>query len=269
MIKVATIAGSDASGGAGIEADLKTFEEYGVFGMSAVTLFSTMDSDNEWAQTIFSVEEPVLHAQMDTILKGVGVDALKTGMLGNPYAVSLASEYIREYKVVNYVLDPVMNCRNSDGESKNGLNTLIAEKLLPLSLVVTPNLFEAGQLAEAKTPTNLEEMKTVARRIYDRGAKHVFIKGGSKLNGHTSAIDLFFDGSHFNQVESAMIDTKWTHGAGCTISAAITAGLALGLDPYEAVSLAKKFITLTLRGTFPLNRWVTPGNPSAWRKGFN
>ena len=97
----------------------------------------------------------------------------------------------------------------------------------------------------------------------------MFIKGGSKLEGASSAIDLFYDGTSFNQVTGALIGTKWTHGAGCTTAAAITAGLALGLDPYEAVSRAKKFITLSLREGFALNRWVGPGNPSGWRKGFN
>jgi pyridoxine kinase len=267
MVKVVTIAGSDASGGAGIEADLKTFEEYGVFGMTAVTLFSTMDSDNEWAHTVFPVEEAVLRAQMQTIFKGIGVDAVKTGMLGTPYAVEMAAEFITDCKVTNYVLDPALMGRGPEEDSS--LNKLIADRLLPLSLIVTPNLFEAGVLADIKTPATLEEMKTAAKLIHDRGAKHVFIKGGSKLNGQTSAIDLFYNGSDFNQVESALIDTKWTHGAGCTIASAIAAGIALGLDPYEAVSRAKKFIMLTLRGTFPLNRWVSPGNPAAWRKGFN
>jgi len=269
MIKVATIAGSDTSGGAGLEADLKTFQEYGVYGMAAVTLIATMDPDNEWAHGVYPVAEPTLRAQMQTIFKGIGVSAVKTGMLGTPYAVEMAAEYIREYKITRYVLDPVMVCKGA-GEALNPeLNNLIAEKLLPLSLVVTPNLFEAGQLAGMKTPATIEEMKEAARRIGDRGARNVFIKGGSKLEGQTSAIDLFYDGTDFNQVESALIATKWTHGAGCTTAAAITAGLALELEPYEAVSRAKKFITLSLRGSFALNKWVGPGNPALWRKGFN
>lgn len=269
MIKVATIAGSDTSGGAGLEADLKTFQEYGVYGMAAVTLIATMDPDNDWAHGVYPVAESTLRAQMQTIFKGIGVSAVKTGMLGTPYAVEMAAEYIREYKITQYVLDPVMVCKGADEALNPELNNLIAEKLLPLSLVVTPNLFEAGQLAGMKTPVNIEEMKEAARRIGDRGARNVFIKGGSKLEGQTSAIDLFYDGTAFNQVESALIATKWTHGAGCTTAAAITAGLALELEPYEAVSRAKKFITLSLRGSFALNKWVGPGNPSLWRKSFN
>jgi pyridoxine kinase len=190
-------------------------------------------------------------------------------MLGTRYAVEMTAEYIQKYKIERYVLDPVMVCKGANEALNPELNELVAEKLLPLSLVVTPNLFEAGQLAGIKTPSNIEEMKDAAKKIYERGAHNVFIKGGSKLEGMTNALDLFYDGTRFNQVESALIPTKWTHGAGCTTAAAITAGLALGLDPYEAVSRAKKFITLSLRGSFELNRWVGPGNPSQWRKGFN
>ncbi len=269
MTNVATIAGSDASGGAGLEADLKTFEEYGVYGMAAVTLIATMNPDDEWAHGVFPVDEPTLRAQLETIFKGVGVDACKTGMLATPYAVELAAEYISRYSVTRYVLDPVMVCKGANEALNPGLNDLVADRLLPLSLIVTPNLFEAGQLAGVNTPATIDEMKACAKKIHARGAKNVFIKGGAKLEGTTTAIDIFFDGKDFNQVESARIGTQWTHGAGCTTAAAITAGLALGLEPYEAVSRAKKFITLSLRGSFALNRWVGPGNPANWRKSFN
>lgn len=269
MVKVATIAGSDASGGAGLEADLKTFEEYGVYGMAAVTLIATMDPDNEWSHGIYPLEQETLNAQLHTIFHGVGVDAAKTGMLGSESAVLLAERYITEANLERYVLDPVMVCKGASEALHPELNKLVEEKLLPLSLVVTPNLFEAGQLAGTETPESLDEMKEVAKIIHRKGAKNVFVKGGARLAGKTAAIDLFYDGHDFNQVESALIDTRWIHGAGCTLSAAITAALALGLEPYEAVSRAKKFITYNLRGSFPLNRWVGPGNPSGWRKGFN
>lgn len=269
MVKVATIAGSDASGGAGLEADLKTFEEYGVYGMAAVTLIATMDPDNEWAHNVYPLDEQVLRAQLHTIFTGVGVDAAKTGMLGSETAVLLAARYIREAKIDRYVLDPVMVCKGAQEALHPELNRLVEETLLPLALVVTPNLFEAGQLAGIETPQTIEDMKKAAEIIHKKGARNVFVKGGARLTGYTSAVDIFYDGKNFNQVESALIDTKWIHGAGCTLSAAVTAALALGLEPYEAVSRAKKFVTYNLRGSFPLNRWVGPGNPSGWRKGFN
>lgn len=269
MIKIATIAGFDASGGSGIESDLKTFEEYGLYGMAALTLIETMDSGKDWARSVFPVEENILRAQMDTIFRGVGVDAVKTGRLGSSYSLDIVAEYIKEFKISQYVFDPVMTV-NAEGDVPGRvLNREMIEKLLPISLVVTPNLFEAGQIAEMNTPANIDEMKIAARRIYDRGAKNVFIKGGSKLEGQKSAVDLFYNGSAFNQVEGALIDTQWKQGAGSTVAAAIASGLAQGMDPYEAVSLAKKFITLSHRGSIKLNQWAGQGNPSLWRKGFN
>ncbi|MDR0497376.1 MAG: bifunctional hydroxymethylpyrimidine kinase/phosphomethylpyrimidine kinase, partial [Treponema sp.] len=141
MIKIATIAGSDASGGAGLEADLKTFEEYGLYGMAAVTLIATMDPDNNWSHKVFPIDEIALRSQFETVFKGVGVSAVKSGMLGTFYAVDLTREFINNYKVKNYVLDPVMVCKGA-GEALNPeLNTAVAEKLLPLAEVATPNLF--------------------------------------------------------------------------------------------------------------------------------
>lgn len=272
MTKIATIAGSDASGGAGLEADLKTFEEYGLYGMTAVTLIATMDPNLEWAHGVYPVDEPVLRAQLETIFKGVGVAAAKTGMLGTFYAVELAREYIQKYGVKHYVLDPVMVCKGADEALNPELNAAVAQKLLPLAEVVTPNLFEAGQLAGMSVQT-IADMEKAAKIIYGKGAKNVFIKGGSKLGSADTgtgpaakAIDLLYDGTKFERIESPLIATKWTHGAGCTTAAAIASGLALGMNAREAVLTAKKFISASLSASFALNQWVGPGNPSAWRK---
>ena len=271
MIKIATIAGSDASGGAGLEADLKTFEEYGLYGMAAVTLIATMDPDNNWGHKVFPLGEDALRSQLDTIFKGVGVSAAKSGMLGAFYAVDLACEYVSKYKVNNYVLDPVMVCKGA-GEALNPeLNTAIEKKLLPLAEVATPNLFEAEQLSGLKEITGVEQMKEAARIIHGKGARNVLIKGGAKLKealaaSPARAVDLFFDGKEFRILEEDLVKTSWNHGAGCTVSAAVAAGLARGLPIWEAVVLAKKFITRSLNAGFPLNHWVGPGNPTDWRK---
>jgi len=271
MIKIATIAGSDASGGAGLEADLKTFEEYGLYGMAAVTLIATMDPDNNWMHKVFPLGEDALRSQLDTIFKGVGVSAAKSGMLGAFYAVDLACEYVSKYKVNNYVLDPVMVCKGA-GEALNPeLNTAIEKKLLPLAEVATPNLFEAEQLSGLKEITGVEQMKEAARIIHGKGARNVLIKGGAKLKealaaSPARAVDLFFDGKEFRILEEDLVKTSWNHGAGCTVSAAVAAGLARGLPIWEAVVLAKKFITRSLNAGFPLNHWVGPGNPTDWRK---
>ena len=266
MIKIATIAGSDASGGAGLEADLKTFEEYGLYGMAAVTLIATMDPDNNWSHKVFPLDENALRSQLDTIFKGVGVGAAKTGMLGTFYAVDLAQEYLGRYRIKNYVLDPVMVCKGA-GEALNPeLNTAVEKKLLPLAEIVTPNLFEAEQLSGLREVTGIEQMKEAARIIHGKGARNVLIKGGAKLPAQLKAIDLFFDGKDFEILEEDMVKTTWNHGAGCTTSAAIASGLARNLSVRDAVVLAKKFITLSLKAGFALNQWVGPGNPSAWRK---
>lgn len=265
MIKVATIAGSDASGGAGLEADLKTFEEYGVYGMAAVTVIATMDPDKEWSHRVFPVEEAALRAQLDTVFGGVGAAAAKSGMLGTFYAVEAAAEYLKKFGIGNFVLDPVMVCKGA-GEALNPeLNTALAEKLLPLAEVATPNIFEAEQLSGLKEISGVEGMKEAAKIIAGKGARHVFIKGGSKLKNSSTALDLFYDGRNFETLEGELLKTTWTHGAGCTTSAAIAAGLARGLSSLDAAALAKKFITGSLKNGFALNKWVGPGNPSAWR----
>ena len=159
MIKLATIAGSDASGGAGLEADLKTFQEYGVYGMAAVTVIATMNPDKEWGHEVFPLDEQTIRAQLETIFKGIGVNAAKTGMLATNYAVELSAEYLKKYNVENYVLDPVMVCKGGDLALNPELNNLIIKKLLPLAKLITPNLFEAGQIAKMPTPSTIEEIK--------------------------------------------------------------------------------------------------------------
>lgn len=266
MIKIATIAGSDASGGAGLEADLKTFEEYGLYGMAAVTLIAAMDPANNWAHSVFPLDEKTLRAQMETIFRGVGAAAAKSGMLGTQYAIELTREYISKYKVTSYVLDPVMVCKGNDEALSPDLNAAIAEKLLPLAKVATPNLFEAGQLSGIGNISGIDQMKEAAVIIHGKGAANVFVKGGARLPGADKAIDLFYDGKEFKIIEEKLIKTTWNHGAGCTTAAAIASGLARGLGVYEAILLAKKFITKSLENGFALNQWVGPGNPSAWRK---
>ena len=233
MIKLATIAGSDASGGAGLEADLKTFQEYGGYGMAAITLVATMNPHKDWGHEVFPIAEDSLRAQLETIFTGIGVDAAKTGMLATPYAIELAAEYLSKYKVKNYVLDPVMICKGGNLPLNPEINELLIKKLLPLAQIIPPNVFEAGQIAHVDTPSTLGEIKEAAKRIYDMGAPHVFIKGGSKLKGAETSIDVFYDGKDFRYLEAELIKTEWTHGCGCTVAAAITAGLGVGLEPYE------------------------------------
>lgn len=264
MIKAVTIAGSDASGGAGLEADIKTFAEYGVYGMAAVTLVATMDPDNGWAHAVFPLGEDALRSQLCTAFKGVGADAAKSGMLGSFFAVEQSAEFIKKYDVKNYVLDPVMVCKGAGEALHPELNNALSDKLLPLAMVVTPNVFEAEQLSGIHNIDGIEKIKEAARVISGKGARNVFIKG-PRLPGAVKAADIFFDGARFELLEGELLKTKWTHGAGCTVSAAICAGLARGLTAFDATVLAKKFISKSLAGGFALNQWVGPGNPSQWR----
>lgn len=261
--KVMTIAGSDTSGGAGIQADLKTFQELGVYGMTALTTIVTMDP-HDWRHSVFPIAIETLKTQIDTILS-VGIDAMKTGMLGTVEIIELAAKVIDENKLDRVVIDPVMVCKGEDEALHPETTDAMRELLLPRALVVTPNLFEAGQLAGTKTPHTVEEMKAAAVKIHEQGAKFVLIKGGSKLHSEEKAVDLLYDGQEFKLYESEKFETTYTHGAGCTYSSAITAELAKGKSVYEAVDVAKAFITAAIQQGFRLNEFVGPTWHGAYR----
>lgn len=263
MKKVMTIAGSDTSGGAGIQADLKTFQELGVYGMTALTTIVTMDPKNHWHHNVHPIEIETLKAQLDTILS-VGIDAMKTGMLGTVEIIELAAKVIDENNLDKVVIDPVMICKGEDEVLNPETADAMRELLLPRATVVTPNLFEAGQLAKNGPLRTIDDMKEAAVKIHELGAKFVLIKGGSKLN-HDKAVDLLYDGKDFKLYESEIIETTYTHGAGCTYSSAITAELAKGKDVYEAVDVAKAFITEAIRHGFRLNEYVGPTMHGAYR----
>jgi pyridoxine kinase len=261
--KVLTIAGSDTSGGAGIQADLKTFQELGVYGMTALTTIVTMDPKNHWHHNVFPIELSTLKSQLETILS-VGVDSMKTGMLGSVEIIELAAKVIDENNIANVVIDPVMICKGEDEVLHPETADALRDVLVPRATVVTPNLFEASQLAQTGPICSLDDMKAAAEKIHSLGAKYVLIKGGSKL-GHEKAIDLLFDGVEHRWYESEKVETTYTHGAGCTYSSAITAELAKGKNVVEAVEIAKVFITEAIRHGFRLNEYVGPTMQMAYR----
>lgn len=264
MKKALTFAGSDSSGGAGIQADLKTFQERGVYGMTALTVVVAMDPANEWHHQVFPVELETIKAQAATIVEGIGVDAMKTGMLPTVDIIKLAADTIKKYDVQNVVVDPVMVCKGADEVLYPDLADALREILTPLATVVTPNLFEAGQLSGIGTITTVDQMKEAAVKIFDLGPKFVLVKGGGKLD-HEKAVDVLYDGKEFQILEGERIDTSYTHGAGCTYSAAIAAELAKGASVKEAIYTAKEFITAAIRHSFPLNEYVGPTNHAALR----
>ncbi|MFP3884769.1 pyridoxine/pyridoxal/pyridoxamine kinase [Priestia filamentosa] len=264
MKKVLTIAGSDTSGGAGIQADLKTFQEREVYGMTALTTIVTMDPKNKWSHNVFPIDINTLKAQLSTTVEGIGIDAMKTGMLGSVEIINLVAETIDKYNLKNIVIDPVMVCKGEDEVLHPETAESLRDTLTPRATVVTPNLFEAGQISGLGTPTTVEEMKATAEKIHALGPQYVLIKGGGKLQ-HDKAVDVLYDGKTFEVLEGERIDTPYTHGAGCTYSAAITAELAKGKDVKEAILTAKEFITEAIRESFQLNKYIGPTKHSAYR----
>lgn len=263
MKKVLTIAGSDTSGGAGIQADLKTFQERGVYGMTALTTIVTMDPNNGWHHNVFPIAIETLQAQLETILS-VGIDAMKTGMLGSVEIIELAAKTIQDNNIAHVVVDPVMVCKGEDEVLHPETADALREILVPLATVVTPNLFEASQLAKTPPIRTIEDMKEAAVKIHALGPKFVMIKGGSKLQ-HEKAVDLLYDGTDFTLLESELIHTTYTHGAGCTFSSAITAELAKGQSVRDSVAFAKDFITAAINHGFKLNEYVGPTMHGAYR----
>ncbi|ASB86927.1 bifunctional hydroxymethylpyrimidine kinase/phosphomethylpyrimidine kinase [Bacillus sonorensis] len=264
MHKALTIAGSDSSGGAGIQADLKTFQEKNVYGMTALTVIVAMDPENSWDHQVFPVDTDIIRAQLATIADGIGVDAMKTGMLPTVDIIELAAKTIKEHNMKNVVIDPVMVCKGANEVLYPEHAKALRELLAPLATVITPNLFEAGQLSGLGEIKTIEQMKEAAKAIHDLGAKHVLITGGGKLD-HEKAVDVLFDGREAEVIEGEKIDTPYTHGAGCTYSAAITAELAKGSSVKEAIYSAKEFITEAIRESFRLNEYIGPTKHSALR----
>ncbi|MEL3972962.1 pyridoxine/pyridoxal/pyridoxamine kinase [Rossellomorea oryzaecorticis] len=262
--KTLTIAGSDTSGGAGIQADLKTFQEHGVYGMTALTTVVTMDPNNHWHHNVHPLSIDTLEAQLETVLS-VGIDAMKTGMLGTVEIIELAAKKIDQFGLDKVVIDPVMVCKGEDEVLNPETTDAMREHLLKRATVVTPNLFEAGQLAETGPIKTIDGMKEAAKKIHDLGAKNVIIKGGKQLQ-HEKALDLFYDGSEFTLLEEEKVETTYNHGAGCTFAAAITSNLANGQDVKEAVGNAKKFVTAAIKHGFKLNEYVGPVMHGAYNR---
>ena len=254
--KTLTIAGSDTSGGAGIQADLKAFQEHGTYGMTALTVIVTMDPDNGWSHGVYALPTDVLQAQIKTALS-TNVDAIKTGMLASEEIIKIASEAIQTSGTDKVVIDPVMVCKGEDEVLNPGNTTAMVKYLLPYATVVTPNLFEAGQLAGTGTPKTIEEMKIAAAKIHELGAKNVVIKGGKAL-ATENAVDLFYNGTEFKLLETEKVASTYNHGAGCTFAASVCANLANGLSVEEAVIEAKQFVAASIKHGWALNEYVGP-----------
>ena len=262
MKKTLTLAGSDTSGGAGIQADLKTFQEHGMYGVTALTSIVTMDPDASWKHDVFPISTEIVESQLKCAFS-IGLDAMKTGMLGSVEIVELGAKYIDQYALKNVVIDPVMVCKGEDEVLLPETVDACRDLLLPRALIVTPNLFEAGQLSQLGPIKTIEDLKKAAVKINELGAKNVVVKGGRALQ-HEKAVDLFYDGTEFTLLETEKIDTTYNHGAGCTFAAAVTANLAKGKSVFDTVLHAKEFVAAAIKHGWKLNEFVGPAMHGAY-----
>jgi len=255
MRKALTIAGSDSGGGAGIQADLKTFAMCGVYGMNVVTAITSQNTVG--VQGVFDIPVEEIERQFRSVMNDLGADAAKTGMLAHAGVVRKVAELAREYKMERLVVDPVMVSKHGHVLLEPEARKAVLTELLPCAFVVTPNAEEAALLTDEEV-CDAEGMKRAARLLHGKGARYVLAKGGH-LQGET-AVDVFFDGESFTTLEGPRLPSKHTHGTGCTLSAAITAYLAMGMDVLEAVRKAKEFVTEAIKGATPIGRGISPVN---------
>jgi hydroxymethylpyrimidine kinase / phosphomethylpyrimidine kinase / thiamine-phosphate diphosphorylase len=247
-----TIAGSDPGGGAGIQADLKTFAALGVYGASVIT---SVTAQNTLEVTgIHDLPAEFVTLQLDTVVRDLPIHAIKTGMLSNPAIIRAISERLKTLGVARLVVDPVMVAKGGAALLRKEAEAELIQGLLPWAYVVTPNLREAEVLA-AMPIRNLGEMEQAARRIHDNGPRYVVVKGGH-LDG--PPVDVLFDGRTFQYLEGERIETKSLHGTGCTFASAIAAELAKGAEVSDAVRRAKAFITTAIRLAEPIGHGFGP-----------
>ncbi len=245
-----TIAGSDSGGGAGIQADLKTFSAFHVYGASVLTAITAQNSVG--VHGVHNLPPAFVASQLDAVLGDIGAEAAKTGMLSTAPIILTVAERVRAHRLERLVVDPVMVAKSGDPLLEPDARRALVEAILPLALIVTPNLHEAAALAELPVGS-LEEMEAAARRIHALGPAWVLVKGGHLKD---EPVDVLFDGRRLSRYRAERIPTPHTHGTGCTYSAAIAAMLARGATVPEAVAEAKRYVTAAIRAGFALGRGV-------------
>jgi hydroxymethylpyrimidine/phosphomethylpyrimidine kinase len=250
-----TIAGSDSGGGAGIQADLKTFHAFGVFGTTAVTAITAQNTLG--VSAIHPIPLDVVRAQIDSVAGDLRPRAFKTGMLATSALVEVVAKAIQDHSLTSYVLDPVMVSTSGHRLLDSGAEGALAEKLLPLSTLVTPNLHEA-EILLGRPVVSLEDMSVAARALVEMGAGAALVKGGHLEGG--DAVDILWDGSTERRWQRARMETPHTHGTGCTLSAAAAAGLARGLPLLEAVDEAVGFVARAIESAPGLGSGKGPVN---------
>jgi hydroxymethylpyrimidine/phosphomethylpyrimidine kinase len=253
-MKVAlTIAGSDSSGGAGIQADLKTFQAHGVFGMSAITAVTVQNTRKVY--DIQEIDPRIVHDQIVCLFEDAQIHAVKIGMVASIELIKAIAEALKAVKPPPVVLDPVMISKSGYRLLNRDAQDALIQHLFPLSDVVTPNIYEAEALIGKKIRTD-DEMKIAAKEILRLGADNVVVKGGHL--GGDRATDILYDGQTFQALERRRVETKNTHGTGCTFSSAIAANIARGKGFFEAATLAKTYITGAIEHSLSIGKGHGP-----------
>jgi hydroxymethylpyrimidine/phosphomethylpyrimidine kinase len=260
MKKVLTIAGSDSCGGAGIQADLKTFSANGVYGMSVITAVTAQNTQGVLA--VQDIDEEIIRAQIDAIFTDIEVDAVKIGMVSKISTINAISDKLQQYKPKNIVLDPVMISKSGFSLLRPESKAALIKRLIPLATIITPNIPEAEEILKEIGATinkieTMEDMEKAAKEIYKLGCKNVFLKGGH-MQGE--AVDVLYDGKNTIHFYAKRIHTKNTHGTGCTLSSAIASNMALGFDINKAIQNAKDYITIAIAHSLSIGQGVGPTN---------
>ena len=249
-----TIAGSDSGAGAGIQADLKTFAALGVYCTSVLTAITAQNTQQ--VTGVHEVPATMVAAQIQAVLSDIGADAVKTGMLSSRAIIRVVARELKKAGVDKLVVDPVMVAKSGDRLLREDAVDALRSHLLPLATMVTPNIPEAEVLSGIQI-ADPDEAKRAARVIRGMGPRVVVVKGGH-LPG--PAVDIYYDGSTYREFSSPRIETRNTHGTGCTFASAIAAGLACGLDPEEAVGRAKEYVTEALSKSYDVGQGHGPVN---------
>ena len=252
MKKVLSIAGSDCSGGAGIQADLKTFSAHGVFGMSVIV--SVVAENTSRVIDIQDITPDMIAKQIDAVFEDIEVNAVKIGMLSTPECMKAVAMKLLQYKPQNIVIDPVMYAKNGCPLMNPAAVSTLIDTVIPLADVLTPNIPEAEKIADMQIST-VSDMEAAARKIYAMGCKAIVVKGGHHIG---NAVDVLFDGENFHHFETARIDTKNTHGTGCTFSSAIASQLAKGKSIPLAVEAAKAYVTTAIEHSLAIGKGCGP-----------
>lgn len=249
-----TIAGSDSGGGAGIQADLRTFAFHCVHGASAITCITAQNTVG--VTQVVALEPAMVAAQIEAVMSDLAVQAVKTGMLLNQGIIKTVAAQIEKWSITQLVVDPVMVSHTGVQLIDNSAIAYLQDYLIPQALLATPNRFEA-QLLSGLEIKSLEDMQQAARRIWQKGAKNVLVKGGG-MTGTLKGVDVWFDGETWETLTTENVETKNTHGTGCTLAAAITANLTLGKDLKTAVTDAKNYVTTALKYALDIGQGTGP-----------